>query len=194
MVRNCKKKTKRGEISQQRFERAYADIKEGILSLREAARTYEIDKMTLFRYKKKKETNPEVRIGFAKHRQILNDKLELQLKEGEKKLDKSLGLENQEVSKNNSGKTNKGKNIDKESQKKKKRAPRHVGKDDETSTEEDCLCLMCLEPYSASKPGAKWIKCILCGKWAHLDCGYDSLTYVCINCESGEEGSEDEEK
>ncbi|KAJ3628452.1 hypothetical protein MTP99_015755 [Tenebrio molitor] len=175
MVRNFKKKTKRGEISQQRFERAYADIKEGILSLREAARTYEIDKMTLFRYKKKKETNPE-------------------LKEGEKKLDKSLGLENQEVSKNNSGKTNKGKNIDKESQKKKKRAPRHVGKDDETSTEEDCLCLMCLEPYSASKPGAKWIKCILCGKWAHLDCGYDSLTYMCINCESGEEGSEDEEK
>jgi hypothetical protein len=194
MVRNFKKKTKRGEISQQRFERAYADIKEGILSLREAARTYEIDKMTLFRYKKKKETNPEVRIGFAKHRQILNDKLELQLKEGEKKLDKSLGLENQEVSKKNSGKTNKGKNIDKESRKKKKRAPRHVGKDDETSTEEDCLCLMCLEPYSASKPGAKWIKCILCGKWAHLDCGYDSLTYVCINCESGEEGSEDEEK
>jgi DNA invertase Pin-like site-specific DNA recombinase len=54
MVRNFKKKTKRGEISQQRFERAYADIKEGILSLREAARTYEIDKMTLFRYKKKK--------------------------------------------------------------------------------------------------------------------------------------------
>ena len=55
------------------------------MSLRESAKTFEIDKMTLLRYKNKKEKNPnpdsnlDVRMGYAKPRQILNDHLEEEL-------------------------------------------------------------------------------------------------------------------
>lgn len=85
MVRNYVKKTSRGEIPIETFEKAYTEVLEGNLSLREAAKTYGIDKMTLMRYKKKKEANQgeefKVRMGYAKHRQVLSEDLELQLKE-----------------------------------------------------------------------------------------------------------------
>lgn len=55
MPRNYQKKTKRGEIPLELFEKAYGEIKNGRMSLRESAKTFEIDKMTLLRYKNKKE-------------------------------------------------------------------------------------------------------------------------------------------
>lgn len=58
---------------------------------------------------------------------------------------------------------------------------KHLNKESE-SEDEDSLCLMCLEPYSASKPGQQWIQCISCRKWAHLECGNDSALYTCVNC------------
>jgi len=58
--------------------------------------------------------------------------------------------------------------------------------DDSTDSDEDedCLCLRCLEPYSASKPGEKWIQCVSCKHWSHLKCGEDSPTYIWIHCTS----------
>lgn len=87
MPRNYKKKTTRGEIPIDIFERAYEEIRNDRMSIREAAKTFEIDKMTLYRYKNKKEkaselpeaTNKDVKMGYAKHRQILSDELEQEL-------------------------------------------------------------------------------------------------------------------
>ena len=84
MPRNYKKKTVRGKTPIDVFEKAYEEIKNG-MSTREAAKTFAIDKMTLHRYKVKKEkqlATPEVgdvKMGYAKHRQILNDDLENEL-------------------------------------------------------------------------------------------------------------------
>lgn len=87
MPRNYKKKTTRGEIPIDIFERAYEEIRNDRMSIREAAKTFEIDKMTLYRYKDKKEkaselpeaTNKDVKMSYAKHRQILSDELEQEL-------------------------------------------------------------------------------------------------------------------
>lgn len=87
MPRNYKKKTTRGEIPIDIFERAYEEIRNDRMSIREAAKTFEIDKMTLYRHNDKKEkaselpeaTNKDVKMGYAKHRQILSDELEQEL-------------------------------------------------------------------------------------------------------------------
>lgn len=59
MVRNYKKKTNRGEILPEVFEKAYSSYIKGSLSLREAAKSYGIDKMTFHRYTKKKKLENE---------------------------------------------------------------------------------------------------------------------------------------
>lgn len=87
MPRNYKKKTTRGEIPIDIFVRAYEEIKNGRMSIREAAKSFNIDKMTLYRYKVKteknidtpEETEKDVHMGYAKHRQILSDELEDEL-------------------------------------------------------------------------------------------------------------------
>lgn len=93
MPRNYKRKTQRGDTSIEQYERAYVEINEGRLSLRAAALAFNIDKMTLYRYKNKKEkkenanenntVNPEqeVKMGYSKHRQILDDAMEKELNE-----------------------------------------------------------------------------------------------------------------
>lgn len=48
--------------------------------------------------------------------------------------------------------------------------------------EEDCLCIICLESFSNSRSGEKWIQCRACKKWAHLHCGEDDPFYTCIHC------------
>lgn len=57
-----------------------------------------------------------------------------------------------------------------------------------TDSEEDddkCVCIYCLEPYSASKPGEEWIKCIKCERWALENCiSGDTGFFICINCNS----------
>lgn len=54
----------------------------------------------------------------------------------------------------------------------------------ESEEEDDALCIICLEPYSKSKPGQNWIQCISCRKWAHIECGKDCTMYTCIHCTS----------
>lgn len=70
-------------------------------------------------------------------------------------------------------------------EKKKKFIPKKKPKvESETDEEDDALCLICLKPYSQSKPGQDWIQCISCKKWAHIECGKDSKLYTCIHCTS----------
>ncbi|XP_069685007.1 uncharacterized protein [Periplaneta americana] len=54
----------------------------------------------------------------------------------------------------------------------------------ETEDDEDCICVVCLKPYSKSKRGDDWIQCTMCKKWAHERCGGDDPYYVCIHCTS----------
>ena len=39
-----------------------------------------------------------------------------------------------------------------------------------SSYKEDCCCLVCVEPYSNSRPREAWIQCQTCKKWSHEDC------------------------
>ncbi|CAM1298099.1 Uncharacterised protein r2_g752 [Pycnogonum litorale] len=57
--------------------------------------------------------------------------------------------------------------------------------DGETS-EEECFCLVCVGPFSNSKPREKWIECISCKQWSHAQCVplEDRRYYVCQNCSS----------
>lgn len=65
---------------------------------------------------------------------------------------------------------------------------------DSSSDEEDenCLCLVCLHPYSNSKGGEQWIQCTKCRRWAHLACGTNDIFYVCVNCQSDDDHSSDD--
>ena len=51
-------KTSRREMAIETFENAYTDVMEGNLSLRQAAKTYGTDKMSLMRYIKKERCRP----------------------------------------------------------------------------------------------------------------------------------------
>lgn len=53
-----------------------------------------------------------------------------------------------------------------------------------TSDEEECFCLVCLEPWSHSASREKWVKCMTCGQWSHEKCTKGELFYICHNCES----------
>lgn len=61
--------------------------------------------------------------------------------------------------------------------------------DTSSSDDEDWYCLICVEPYSNSRPREKWIQCSTCRVWSHEECsGTDrALYYICHNCESDDE-------
>ena len=56
----------------------------------------------------------------------------------------------------------------------------------ETDDEQEWFCLVCVEPYSNSRPKERWIQCITCNGWSHAECTKNegSPLYVCDNCES----------
>ena len=69
--------------------------------------------------------------------------------------------------------------------KKKKCVPKKKMKvESESEEENDALCLICLEPFSESKPGQDWVQCVSCKKWAHIECSEDCNMYTCIHCTS----------
>lgn len=74
----------------------------------------------------------------------------------------------------------KGKEIIKQKVKKVKR--KVVEESDES--DEECLCLVCTESYSKSKPKEKWVKCTHCKLWSHEDCTDGRFPYICHHCES----------
>lgn len=66
------------------------------------------------------------------------------------------------------------------------RASKYYVSDRTSDSEEDyenCLCIYCLEPYRASKPGQDWVSCTKCKRWAHEDCIMeDTMFFVYKNC------------
>ncbi|XP_046661273.1 uncharacterized protein LOC124354680 [Homalodisca vitripennis] len=83
MVRNYTRKTDRGKVPDESFEKAYEAVKTKTMSLREAVVAFEIDKMTLFRFIRKKDESQgqTVTMGYTKRRKIFPDQLESQLEE-----------------------------------------------------------------------------------------------------------------
>ena len=56
-----------------------------------------------------------------------------------------------------------------------------------SESEVDDYCIICIEPYSNSRPGEKWVKCALCEHWAHEQCteiGSRNFAFICPNCDS----------
>lgn len=72
----------------------------------------------------------------------------------------------------------------------KKRNIRRREDDDLSESENDdenCACIYCLKQFKQSKPGAQWIQCTKCNRWAHDHCTrveIASIYFVCMNCES----------
>ena len=54
------------------------------------------------------------------------------------------------------------------------------------SDAEETFCLVCVEPYSNSRPGEQWIRCSACERWAHEACinSDGAGLFVCQNCDS----------
>jgi len=51
--------------------------------------------------------------------------------------------------------------------------------------EDECFCLVCLEPFSNSRPREKWIQCTECKEWSHKECtAGNNIHYVCHNYDS----------
>ena len=46
----------------------------------------------------------------------------------------------------------------------------------ESSDEDEWFCLICVEPYSNSRAGEKWIKFMSCNDWAHEECAPQQST------------------
>lgn len=58
----------------------------------------------------------------------------------------------------------------------------------DSSEDEGCFCLVCIEDFSKSKPNEKWVQCTKCKSWAHEKCTHGSiLFYICLNCNSDDE-------
>ncbi|CAH1995729.1 unnamed protein product [Acanthoscelides obtectus] len=57
--------------------------------------------------------------------------------------------------------------------------------DDESDGDEnyDAECLFCTSMYSADKHGEQWVRCTVCYRWAHEDCGAEDPIFVCPMCE-----------
>ena len=49
-------------------------------------------------------------------------------------------------------------------------------------------CRFCVEPYSNSRTGEKWIKCLSCKDWAHEERALPGKNFfLCQNCNSDDE-------
>ena len=56
--------------------------------------------------------------------------------------------------------------------------------DTDSSDKEQWSCIICCEPFDNSRPGEKWIHCVVCKKWVHEECTMGDRYFVCHNCES----------
>ena len=49
--------------------------------------------------------------------------------------------------------------------------------------DDDVNCIVCGELFFESRPGETWVCCVMCSKWAHLQCTpNDDKMYVCNDC------------
>ncbi|KAK8738429.1 hypothetical protein OTU49_003872 [Cherax quadricarinatus] len=77
--------------------------------------------------------------------------------------------------------------ISKEAKKKQSKKSKHVHGDEESSDGEDSLCLVCMGPFSKSKPREVWIQCRMCKLRAHEAGTDEELFYTCPNCDSDDD-------
>jgi len=68
----------------------------------------------------------------------------------------------------------------------KRKKPRKKKVEDYDSSDDECHCLVCVEPYPNSRSREKWVQCIACKDWAHEECTavLKGQLFVCQNCES----------
>lgn len=112
-------------------------------------------------------------------KEALRMEYEEKIKKKQKKDDKDKGKEKR-----------KGKGKGEKSAKNKdgiKRVKKRILSSDSSDSEsEDWYCLVCDEAYSHSK--GDWVECIVCKMWAHVGCVTgDTISFVCINCNSDED-------
>ena len=50
--------------------------------------------------------------------------------------------------------------------------------------EDECFCLVCVEPFSNSRRGEKWVQCTKCRPWAHEACVPENRFCNWQNCDS----------
>lgn len=74
---------------------------------------------------------------------------------------------------------------DKKGKGKSKQIKKKSSVESSSDTDEEAFCIVCVEPFSNSKSREKWIACVQCKNWAHVDCtpGISSV-YICHNCNS----------
>lgn len=71
--------------------------------------------------------------------------------------------------------------------KKESQKPKEDSYESDENEDEDCACIYCLKRFKHSKPGAEWIQCTQCERWAHDKCrpnDSNSLSFICVNCDS----------
>lgn len=72
--------------------------------------------------------------------------------------------------------------------KRKKSVSKKILQSSDESDKDECICLVCSEVWSDSKPGEKWIQCEDCKEWAHKKCvQVTGLHFICINCNSDDD-------
>ncbi|XP_065124996.1 uncharacterized protein [Paramisgurnus dabryanus] len=57
-------------------------------------------------------------------------------------------------------------------------------KDDNSSSEEEDFCVVCMEPFRNSRSKEVWVKCVLCSFWAHQACTPGLTNFICHHCDS----------
>ncbi len=100
-----------------------------------------------------------------------------------KQAKQSAGLKANKISKKCEAKRSSTGN---DTQKRKAKTKLHYEDEADTSEDENSLCIICLEPFSNSRPREKWIQCSSCKRWSHEDCADVPLNglYTCYNCTS----------
>ena len=67
MVRNSVRKTNRGKMLKNIFQKACVGVEKESMSLCQSARIYGIDKIALLRYINKKKQASRVKVGYSRH-------------------------------------------------------------------------------------------------------------------------------
>lgn len=63
-----------------------------------------------------------------------------------------------------------------------KERPRHDDTEDADSSDDENICIVCLEHFDNSRPKEVWTRCQQCKFWAHEACTPGKDRYICHNC------------